>query len=448
MRTQMNHSRAHNLFLSLATLALIVLATVGLSACTTATPSSTWEQPNQNTQNTRYSGGRITTKTIDIVGVAWTANVKAAGGFGADAPTPIITQDSVFLENASGSIIGLNFYTGQPRIGKTIALNTGRIPGWVSQNIIRQSNKLGFKLSPVGTNTNVNDPDEGTPLAVVGDTDGNIVALNRKDASNVWSTQIEAPDGFETRVISNMAAADGNIFVPAVNVPNASDDQPSSGIFGAISRAKNSTGQLVSLNSENGDVNWSKDLASAPLGGATVANNIVFVTTVNGNIYGFDRSSGDQVWTSKLPAGSIAPIAISDDTIIVPASLVVRAGQRAQVVAFSIGGLGTVGGAAAPKLEQAAEAKRAAATKAASKQEEAGADGKTIFVANCAGCHTLTAAGTSGTVGPNLDDGKYDEAAVAKQVANGGGAMPAFKGTLTPEEIEAVAAYVAANDGS
>jgi mono/diheme cytochrome c family protein len=444
----MNHGRSHNFFVSLASLALILFAAVGLSACTQATPSDTWEQPNQNTLNTRYSGGRISTNTINNVAVGWTSNIKAAGGFGADAPTPIITQDSVFLENASGNIIALNFFTGQPRVGKTIALNAGLRPAWLSQNVIRQANKLGFALSPVGTNTDVSDADKNIPIAVVGDTDGNIIALNRKNANNVWKRQIEAPSGFETRVVSNMAAANDSIFVPAVNVPNSSDDDPSPGIFSAISRAKNSTGSLVSLNAENGDVNWTKKLASAPLGGATVANNIVFVTTVNGNIYGFNRDSGDQVWTSKLPAGSVAPIAISDDTLIVPASLVVRAGQKAQVVAFRIGGLGSVGGAAAPKLQEAADAKRAAATKQAAAPAAAGPDGKTIFTANCAGCHTLKAAGTNGTVGPNLDQGKYDLATVTKQVINGGGPMPAFKGTLSPAEIKAVATFVAANDGS
>lgn len=30
--------------------------------------------------------------------------------------------------------------------------------------------------------------------------------------------------------------------------------------------------------------------------------------------------------------------------------------------------------------------------------------GKQLFIARCAGCHTLAAAGTAGTIGPNLDD--------------------------------------------
>ena len=38
-------------------------------------------------------------------------------------------------------------------------------------------------------------------------------------------------------------------------------------------------------------------------------------------------------------------------------------------------------------------------------------DGESIFIQNCGGCHTLAAAGTSGTVGPNLDDAKPLEGA-------------------------------------
>lgn len=74
-------------------------------------------------------------------------------------------------------------------------------------------------------------------------------------------------------------------------------------------------------------------------------------------------------------------------------------------------------------------------------------DGKQIFTANCASCHTLKAAGATGTVGPNLDAAKPSESKVETQVTNGGGVMPAFKGTLTPAEIKAVAKFVSENAG-
>jgi cbb3-type cytochrome c oxidase subunit III len=74
-------------------------------------------------------------------------------------------------------------------------------------------------------------------------------------------------------------------------------------------------------------------------------------------------------------------------------------------------------------------------------------DGKAIFTTNCASCHTLAAAGTSGTVGPNLDDAKPDEALVRERVTNGKGVMPSFKGKLTDAQINAVAKYVSENAG-
>jgi mono/diheme cytochrome c family protein len=77
----------------------------------------------------------------------------------------------------------------------------------------------------------------------------------------------------------------------------------------------------------------------------------------------------------------------------------------------------------------------------------AGGEGKTIFTTNCATCHTLKAAGTTGEVGPNLDELEPDEATVEKQVTNGGGGMPAFGGTLSPEEIKEVATYVSSEAG-
>jgi mono/diheme cytochrome c family protein len=70
------------------------------------------------------------------------------------------------------------------------------------------------------------------------------------------------------------------------------------------------------------------------------------------------------------------------------------------------------------------------------------AEGKTVFTANCGSCHTLSAAGTSGEVGPNLDELEPDLATVEHQVVNGGGGMPAFGGTLNAKEIKAVATYV------
>jgi cbb3-type cytochrome c oxidase subunit III len=76
------------------------------------------------------------------------------------------------------------------------------------------------------------------------------------------------------------------------------------------------------------------------------------------------------------------------------------------------------------------------------------ADGKTIFsTAGCTGCHTLKAAGSTGTVGPNLDEAKPSKELVIDRVTNGQGGMPSFKGQLSEAQIEAVADYVFSNAG-
>ena len=77
-----------------------------------------------------------------------------------------------------------------------------------------------------------------------------------------------------------------------------------------------------------------------------------------------------------------------------------------------------------------------------------GTDGAKIFKgAGCSGCHTLAAAAATGTVGPNLDQIKPTTSVVARQVTNGGAVMPAFKGKLSPAQIQAVAKYVSSSAG-
>ncbi len=71
------------------------------------------------------------------------------------------------------------------------------------------------------------------------------------------------------------------------------------------------------------------------------------------------------------------------------------------------------------------------------------ANGKTIYAsAGCGGCHTFSAAGSTGTVGPNLDEASVEFDAAVQQVKNGGGGMPAFGDRLSDQEIADVAAFV------
>jgi cytochrome c553 len=71
------------------------------------------------------------------------------------------------------------------------------------------------------------------------------------------------------------------------------------------------------------------------------------------------------------------------------------------------------------------------------------AAGKTVFAtAGCESCHTLADAGSTGTVGPNLDERQPSYDKVVERVTEGKSPMPSFKATLTPQQIQDVAAYV------
>lgn len=80
-------------------------------------------------------------------------------------------------------------------------------------------------------------------------------------------------------------------------------------------------------------------------------------------------------------------------------------------------------------------------------EAEAPTDGKTIFATSCGSCHTLSDAGTTGAVGPNLDESRPSKDLVVDRVTNGQGAMPSFKDSLDAQQIEAVADYVAGAAG-
>lgn len=124
--------------------------------------------------------------------------------------------------------------------------------------------------------------------------------------------------------------------------------------------------------------------------------------------------------------------------------------------ALTVSGCGGGGSTTTATTEEGASSNEEEAKEEGMTEKEArsgegslAAEGKEVFEANCGSCHTLKAAGTTGTVGPDLDELEPDLATVEHQVVNGGGPMPAFgnEGILNAKEIKAVATYVSAVAG-
>ena len=74
--------------------------------------------------------------------------------------------------------------------------------------------------------------------------------------------------------------------------------------------------------------------------------------------------------------------------------------------------------------------------------------GAAVFAeSGCGSCHTLAAAGATGTIGPNLDETMPSQELAIERVRDGAGAMPSFSDSLSAEQIEMVAEYVATSAG-
>jgi mono/diheme cytochrome c family protein len=121
------------------------------------------------------------------------------------------------------------------------------------------------------------------------------------------------------------------------------------------------------------------------------------------------------------------------------------------LIALPVGLAGCGGGEETSPTPETVEGTIPAATTAATTAEEEptstlegdASNGEKIYAsAGCGGCHTLAAAGSSGNVGPNLDDTKPDLGLAINRVTDGAGAMPSFKGQLSDQEIADVAQYV------
>jgi mono/diheme cytochrome c family protein len=82
------------------------------------------------------------------------------------------------------------------------------------------------------------------------------------------------------------------------------------------------------------------------------------------------------------------------------------------------------------------------ATTAAPAEGDPAAGEEIYSSAGCGSCHTFEPAGSSGTIGPSLDDSSASFDDAFQQIKDGGGGMPAFGDRLSDKEIADVAAFV------
>ena len=135
-------------------------------------------------------------------------------------------------------------------------------------------------------------------------------------------------------VETNMAAADGVVYVPVENLPET--------FATATARVGTSNffqgkGEMVAIDIATGKPLWATQLPQLLFGGATVSNDLVLTTTFTGELIALSRQDGSVVWTAQLPAGSNATLAIVGNTLLAGAGIPLTATQHPVVVAYRLG---------------------------------------------------------------------------------------------------------------
>jgi outer membrane protein assembly factor BamB len=177
------------------------------------------------------------------------------------------------------------------------------------------------------------DP-EPFKLAIGSGKTGEVIAANADTGAVLWRTEVGQhdnddltwiPTGETIEVLPGMlggietpiAYANETLFVPVVNLPTS---YTSSGFGAEELEMSQATGELVALNVRDGTVRWKVDLPQGAFGGTTVANDVVFVSTIDGVFSAFHTETGEQLWGYQAKAGFNAPASIAGDLVVVAAA--------------------------------------------------------------------------------------------------------------------------------
>jgi outer membrane protein assembly factor BamB len=180
----------------------------------------------------------------------------------------------------------------------------------------------------------------GTPVILAAGKMGYVYALKARSGALLWKTSVGEHNGHDNDpllalshqltiklpytvvpgsiggVLSNMAVADGSVYVATNDVPVAYTKMSS--VDGNAGTGQEN-GQVEALSLATGKVEWDTKVPALPLGAATVSNDLVFSTLYNGVLIALNRGTGAIVYRRQLPTSTNAPVAVFGNTVLVPA---------------------------------------------------------------------------------------------------------------------------------
>ncbi len=210
---------------------------------------------------------------------------------------------------------------------------TGKLR-WYYQGVPNDFKDYDMQASPISALSG------GVPVVIGAGKMGYVYEMNAQTGKLIWKTPVGEHNGHDDDslealehkitlkapytilpgtlggVLTNMALAGNSIYVVTIDLPLTYTNLTLPVPTKAAGPAR---GEVEALDLATGKVEWDTKVNSLPLGAATVSNDLVFTTLLNGRLIALNRHTGAITYHRKLPTSSNAPIAIAGHTVLVPA---------------------------------------------------------------------------------------------------------------------------------
>jgi outer membrane protein assembly factor BamB len=199
----------------------------------------------------------------------------------------------------------------------------------------------GLEMSPLLVSL---ESEEEEPLEMVigAGRAGRIIALDRDSGNRIWDIQvgrqqnlnlqtlpavdrIQILPGLYGGIASPLAYAEGTLYAAVNHLPmeftTQAQTEEAATLTPTVQSGSHNRGssELIAVDAATGAVLWTVDLPALNFGGATIVNDLVFTSTLDGGIYAFAAANGAEVWAAQAPEGLLSPPAAAGDTLVMAA---------------------------------------------------------------------------------------------------------------------------------
>jgi outer membrane protein assembly factor BamB len=168
-----------------------------------------------------------------------------------------------------------------------------------------------------------------------------VYAFNAATGAEIWRLYVGSSD-----YMTNVAVGDGGVYfsagvsdshgtslgdfvsgnhVYALNAANGkllwkTDFGGSSPIFAQSKVFINNGYSITALDAHNGHTIWNYTTGGSVFASATVVNDIVYVSSLDGNVYALNANTGNKIWNTPTGNAIYDKVAIEKNTVFVPSS--------------------------------------------------------------------------------------------------------------------------------